>query len=155
MLPLQRKLIEKRELARQPREAVQEYQAAHGEQQNSAENFHGVQVAPKLLIEPQEAADAKRGDEKRDRKTCGIHSQQKNSLPDRVARGGDCEDAGQDGADAGRPAEGEGETHQKSAGGSGLAAEILKTNVAIEPAGERRAQQKNQGDGDEMYGLQP
>ena len=112
-------------------------------------------MATKLLIKAQEAADAERRDEKRDRETGGIDRQQKNSLPDRVARGRDREHAGENRADAGRPAEGEGETHQEAARGSGLSAEILETNVAIEPARERRTEQKNQGDGDEVYGLQP
>src|SRR5271163_2445630 len=135
-LPSERKLIEKRELAGKPGEPVQEHQATDGQQQDAAENFDGVQVAAKLLIEAQEAADAERGDQKRNRETGGIDGQQKNSLPYRVARGCDCEHAGENGADAGRPAEGEGETHQEAAGGSRLAAEIAETNVAIEPARE-------------------
>src|SRR5580658_5012112 len=122
ILPLQRKLIEKRQLAGQPREAVQKHEAADGQQQHTAKNFHSVQVAAKFLVKAQEAADAERGDQERNRETGGIHSQKKNSLPHRVARRGHRQNAGENWTDARRPTEGEGETHQESAGGSRLAA---------------------------------
>ena len=66
----------------------------------------------------------KRCDEKRNRKSRRITSQQENSLADGFARGCYREHAGKNGSDARRPAERKREAHQKPADSTGLAAEF-------------------------------
>src|SRR6202044_1358865 len=128
---LLRKAVEERELARKPREAVGVNQRSDHEQQRAAENLHRVQVAAELLVELQKAADADRGDEKRNCEPCRVTRQQEHALPDSVLRRRNREHARENRPDARSPAEGKGKTEQEAADRAGLTAHVAESHVAI------------------------
>src|SRR5258708_4711469 len=69
---LQRELIQKTKFTRQPGQPVQENQSANKQQQNAAQHFHSVEMAPETLVKTQESVDSDGGQQERNSKSGGI-----------------------------------------------------------------------------------
>src|ERR1700678_3946881 len=113
-----------------------------------------MQMLAEFLVKPQEAADAQRGDQKRNRETRRVAGQQKNSFADGIFCSRDGQNTGQNWPDARRPAKRECKTHYKSAERPGLATQAVEAHVTIEPARERRSKEKNKRERKEMNRFQ-
>src|SRR6266567_874566 len=82
--PLQDEAVQRRKIAREQSEFSKRQQDPECDQQTSAGDFNGVQVAPKTAVELEEASDSERSQKKRYRQAQRINRQQQNSLSDRV-----------------------------------------------------------------------
>src|ERR1700693_755852 len=113
-----------------------------------------MQVSPESLVKTEKLVDSNRGEQEGDRKARRIHCQQKNAARNRLRVCGQHQDGGENRADARRPAKGECEAEKETAGharkrGAGpgfflrLAAEIVKAQIAVEPARQRRSSEEN------------
>ena len=146
------KAVQEAELSGEPREAVHEDQAADKEQKRAAEEFDGVEMLSEALIKLEKLADAESSEEKGNGQAGGIDGEQEDAAGDGVAGGRQGENRGEDGADAGRPAESEGKAEEKTAPDAGLGAGAAEVDIAIEPTGEGGAEESNDGKGEKMYG---
>src|SRR5713226_3653592 len=138
--------IQKAQLSRKPGQAIRKHQSPDKQEQRAARYFDGVKVLSEALVKTKEAAQPQCRQDKRDGQSGGINGEKKNSAGDRVAGGGNGQNGGENRPDAGSPAKSKSKAHQEPAPGAGLAAEIPEMNVAVQPAGQHRAQKKNHRD---------
>src|SRR5229473_5721628 len=138
--------IQEAKLSRKPGQAIREHQSPDEQEQHAARYLDGVKVLSKALVKAQEAAQPQCRQKKRDRQSRGINGEKKNTAGDRVAGSRNGQNGGENRPDAGSPAKSKSKAHQKPAPGTGLAAEIPEMNVAVQPAGQHRAQKKNHRD---------
>src|SRR6516225_1951288 len=90
-------------------------QAADGDQQDPAKDFHQTQVATETAIESKKSANPERSQHKGHRQSQRIDPEKKNALTNAVGVCRQSKNAGQDGADARGPTKSKGKAHQKSA----------------------------------------
>ena len=126
--------IQETQFAGEPSEAVYKDQGSDKEKQGTAEEFDGVQVLPKILIETEEARETEGGEEKRNGKSGGIDGKEKDTASDSVACCSEEEDGGEDRTDARRPAEGKSKAEKEAAPDAGLTDAAAEVDVAVEPA---------------------
>src|ERR1700730_15511008 len=114
---------------------------ADKEQERAAENFHRVEIFSKVFVKRHEPADPDSGEQEGDGQARRIDGQEQDAPGDGVAgcRGG--QDRGEDRADARRPAKSESKTEQEAAPRARLPDGAAKMDVAIEPAGQGRAEE--------------
>src|SRR6266851_9029360 len=143
--------IQKAKLSRKPGQAIRKHQSPDKQEQHAARYFDGVKVLSEALVKAQEAAQPQCRQKKRDRQSRGINGEKKNTAGNGVAASGKNEHSSENRADAGSPAKSKSKAHQKPAPGAGLAAEIPEMNVAVQPAGQHRAQKKNHRDSQNLH----
>src|SRR5712692_3723239 len=151
LLLSQRKTVQECQFTREPGQLVEEDQSADEQKQSAAEKFHGVEIFAKVLVENHELADAQSRKQKRNGQAGGIHGEQKNATGDGVAGGGESENGGQDGTDAGCPAESKREAEQKAAPNARLRGAAAQMHIAIEPTGHRRTEEADQREREEVH----
>ena len=137
--------VQETQLCGEPGQLVEENQAADEKQKSPAEEFDGVQIFSKVFIERHEFADAQSREKKRDGQAGGVDGEEENAALNFVARGGDREHGREDGANAGSPAEGEGEAKQEAAPRGGLCGRTAEVHVAVEPAGQGGTEKADDG----------
>src|SRR5215472_5595348 len=97
----------------------------------------------KSLIKTQKTIYAQRGDQKRHSQSGRIAGQKDHSLPYRVLFGGNGQHAGQNGADARRPAKRKCKAQQKTAKSARLTTQISEMDVSIQPPRQSRPKKEN------------
>src|SRR5271169_3381305 len=137
--------VQKTELAYQPRQPVDEYQAADEQKQRAAKYFDGVKILSEALIELQELPDSERSQQKRNGQARGINGQKQDAAGDGVAGGGESQHGGENRPDARGPPEGKRKAEKKAAPDARLRAGAAQVNVAIEPAGHRWSEKSDHG----------
>src|ERR1700682_6731906 len=105
-----------------------------------------MEILSKVLVENHELADAERGEQEGNGQAGGINGEEQHPAGDGSAGGGESENGGEDRADAGRPTEGEREAEEEAAPDAGLGGTAAEVDVAIEPAGHRRAEKADGGE---------
>src|SRR6266581_8909091 len=120
-------------------------------------------MTPETLVKTQEPVDSDRRQQEGNREAGRINSEKKDAARNRFRVCRERKDGGENRADARRPPEGKRETQQEAAGYSGegpagfclffrLSAEVVEADIAIEPASQRRAGQKNECDRKQLHG---
>lgn len=150
LLEPQNQAVEKTEFAGHPSEPVGEDQRPNKKKQRAAKHLDGVEMLSKALIEAQKLTNAESGEQKGNGESRGVHREEQDAARDRVAGSSERQHRGENGADAGGPAEGECETEKKTAPDSRLRAAGAEANVAIEPASHGGAEETDQGKREEM-----
>src|SRR5882757_8695507 len=103
-----------------------------------------MQIFPEIFVETEELAEEDGGEKKRNGESGGVDGQEKNAAGNGFAGGGESENGGEYRADAGRPSKGEGKAEEKTAEDAGLGVLAAEMDVAVEPAGELRAEEADQ-----------
>src|SRR5712692_9622142 len=111
-----------------------------------------MKMLSEALVETQELADAKSGEQERNGETGGVHGKEQNSARDGIAGGGERKHSGKNWSDARRPAKRECETEEEAAPDAGLCAAGAQADVAVEPSRHGGPEETNQGEREEMNG---
>ena len=132
--------VQETQLGGEPGEFVDEDQAPDEQKESAAEEFDGVKIFSEIFVERHELADAESGEQERDGQAGGVDGEQENSAANIVAGGSESEHGGEDGANAGSPAEGKCKPQHESAPRTRLRDRAAEMNVAVEPAGQGRTE---------------
>src|SRR5258708_4533323 len=148
--PLEGKAVQESQFSREPGQLVDEDKAPDEQKQSAAEKFDGMEIFSKVLVENHELADAEGREQEGNSQAGGVDGEEQDAARNRVAGGGERENGGENWADAGRPAEGEREAQEEAAPDARLGGAAAKVNVAIQPAGHRRAKKADEGKREKM-----
>src|SRR5260370_9780019 len=146
--------IKEAELAREQRKTVEKDQAANKQNQSSAEEFDGVEILPKILVEDHEPADAEGSEQKRNRQAGRINGQEQHTPCNRVAAGGKKEHRTKDGTNTRSPAESKGEAKKEAAPDAGLCGFAAEVHVPIKPARHGGTEKADEREREEMRSAQ-
>src|SRR5664279_2873972 len=91
-----------------------------------------MKMTPELGVKRQKAIDSKRSQQERYCQAHRVNRQQQYPFEDGLLGAGENEDGSQDGADAGSPAKGKGETDRERAPGAGTALYLVQSLVGVE-----------------------
>src|SRR5580704_17130326 len=103
-----------------------------------------------ILVEAQKLVEQNGGQQEWHGEAGGIDGEQQNTTLYCLACRGEDEDGGKDGADAGSPAEGEGESEENAAEDSGFAIFAVQADVLIQPSREHRPEEADDGEREEV-----
>src|SRR5258708_2320734 len=149
------KSIQKSQLGRKPGEAPGHEQDSNRNQENAADDFHGVQVATKTAVEPQEAVNAEGGEKEWHREPHGINEKQHHALGKSFFRGCKGHNRSENRTNAGTPAEGERKTNYKRSQRPLSTFQLMQARVRVEPfdlENPRQVQSKKNNDCSADYG---
>src|SRR3989442_6082187 len=113
-----------------------------------------MEILPKILVENHEPADAKRGEQKRNREAGGIDGEEQHTACYGVAASGEKKHSTEDRADARSPAESEGEAEEEAAPDTGLRGFATEVDVTIEPAGHSGTEKTDEREREKMRSAQ-
>src|SRR5258708_8827106 len=113
-----------------------------------------MEIFSKVLVENHELADAERGEQERNGEAGGVDGEEEEAAGNGVAGGGERENGGEDRADARRPAEGEREAQEEAAPDARLRGAAAEVDIAIQPAGHRRAEKADKREREKMRSAQ-
>src|SRR5260370_7018259 len=109
----------------------------------------------KAAVKREKAVNPQRGQQKGHRQPQRINPQQQYALADGVFRSGEGKNDREDGANAGRPAEGKSKTHQKGADCAAAALQPVQAFVGIQQFDGDQAGQVQSKDDDDHAGNPP
>src|ERR1700733_13051781 len=112
-----------------------------------------MHVRPEAAVEFQKALHQKRCQQKGHRQSQGIYRKQEYALHQRILFSGNSKDRGQDGAQAGSPAEGKSEADHEGADRSAAAFHTVEAGIGVESldlenASEMQPEENNDNSGD-------
>src|SRR6185437_6435071 len=142
--PLEQYFIEQRDfgqVSRHHRELLGQQQESDQQQQHAGDLLDPMQVAAETGIEGGEAVEGDGGEQEGHGESSRIHGQQEDAVGNRALVGGQQQNRRQHGADAGGPAEGEGEAHREGAQAAAHADALVHALVAVERANADHAKQ--------------
>src|SRR5712692_4614806 len=113
-----------------------------------------MKMLSEALVETQELADAKSGEQERNGETGGVHGKEQNSARDGIAGGGERKHRRKNWSDARCPAKRERETEEEAAPDPGLRAAGAQADVAVQPSRHHWSEEADQGKREEMNGAQ-